>query len=134
LKRPDDIKLAPHPPLPAAPAVERTPPTTAKGKEQARDVSPREPDSGFGRIRSQEQSLIASSRIAPLAEMGPERFLLGRRSAQPQPTGHVTIGRVEVRAVRAVQQSRSTSKEQPSQPVMKLDEYLRGRSRGARDE
>ena len=129
------------PPVYAALAVERGLQSTVKVDQQSPDISLRDPESGskpnnaatsqnpLARVSPREQRVSIPSRIAPLVEMGPERFLLNRRS--PQPTVHVTIGRVEVRAVRSLQQSRSASKESPSQPVMKLDEYLRGRNQGS---
>lgn len=49
------------------------------------------------------------------------------RAQEREPTVHVTIGRVEVRAI-AAQSSQPARTERPS-PVMSLDEYLRTRAR-----
>jgi hypothetical protein len=97
--------------------------------KSGRDATPQYQDDSVG---SMQQRVVVPTRIAPRVEIGPERFLLSRQpSPQPQSTIHVTIGRVEVRAVRSAQPARSSSKDNPSQPVMKLDEYLRGRNQGS---
>jgi hypothetical protein len=62
-----------------------------------------------------------------VARMAPEPLLSTRRAQKSEPVIHVTIGRVEVRAV-AASTSDSTRPERPS-PVMSLDEYLRTRTR-----
>ncbi|MEK6406956.1 MAG: hypothetical protein AABN34_08340 [Acidobacteriota bacterium] len=72
--------------------------------------------------------IVVQSRIAPLAEVGPERLTLNRLGAYSQPTVHVTIGRIEVRAV---QSSQSPAKPRATTPVMNLDDYLRRRNQGS---
>jgi hypothetical protein len=68
------------------------------------------------------------TQIAPLTDFGLEKSPLGQTPAPSQPTIHVTIGRVEVRAV---QQAQSPTKNRASQPLMTLDDYLRRRSQGS---
>jgi hypothetical protein len=63
------------------------------------------------------------SRIAPMIEVEP----LGQSRSEPQPTVHVTIGRLEVRAV---QTSQPAAKPRAAAPVMNLDDYLKRRSQG----
>jgi hypothetical protein len=70
---------------------------------------------------------VVHSRIAPLIETGPEPLQLNRPVIQPQPTIHVTIGRIEVRAV---QSTPSPAKARAATPVMNLDDYLKRRSQG----
>ena len=66
--------------------------------------------------------------IAPLLETGLEHLLLNRPNSQPAPTVHVTIGRIEVRAV---QSSQSPAKPRATTtPVMNLDDYLMRRGQG----
>jgi hypothetical protein len=126
------------------PAAEPDLQTTIRGEEPLQDLSLRDlepqpklrnddtPEHQEDSVGSTQQAVITPTRIAPRIEIGPERFLLNRQpSPQPQPTIHVTIGRVEVRAVRTAQPARSTSKDNPAEPVMKLDEYLRGRNQGS---
>jgi len=70
---------------------------------------------------------VVHSKIAPLKEQKPEPVHTNRRAGQPQSTIHVTIGRVEVRAV---QSSPAQTKSRTSTPVMNLDDYLKRRSQG----
>jgi hypothetical protein len=70
---------------------------------------------------------VVHSKIAPLIERTLEPVQTNRRAGQPQPTIHVTIGRVEVRAV---QSSPAQTKSRTATPVMNLDDYLRRRSQG----
>ena len=70
---------------------------------------------------------IVHSKIAPLKDRQPEPVYTNRRAGQPQPTIHVTIGRVEVRAV---QSSPAQTKSRTPTPVMNLDDYLKRRSQG----
>lgn len=76
--------------------------------------------------RSITPPVVVHSRIAPLLETGPE-VQLNRPTIQPQPTIHVTIARIEVRAV---QSSQSPTKSRAATPVMNLDDYLKRRSQG----
>ena len=69
----------------------------------------------------------AQSSIAPLLETGLEHLHLNRPNSQPQPTVHVTIGRIEVRAV---QSSQAPDKPRAATPVMNLDDYLMRRGQG----
>jgi len=70
---------------------------------------------------------IVHSKIAPLKDRQPQPVYTNRRAGQPQPTIHVTIGRVEVRAV---QSSPAQTKSRTPTPVMNLDDYLKRRSQG----
>ena len=70
---------------------------------------------------------IVRPSIAPLLETGLEHLLLNRPNSQPGPTVHVTIGRIEVRAV---QSSQSPAKPRATTPVMNLDDYLMRRGQG----
>ncbi|HBB87634.1 MAG TPA: hypothetical protein DC047_08480 [Blastocatellia bacterium] len=70
---------------------------------------------------------LVQSSIAPLIETGPEHLQLNRFASQPQPTIHVTIGRIEVRAI---QSSQSPARSRTATPVMNLDDYLQRRSQG----
>ena len=65
--------------------------------------------------------------IAPLLETGLDHLLLNRPNSQPAPTVHVTIGRIEVRAV---QSSQAAAKPRATTPVMNLDDYLMRRGQG----
>lgn len=69
--------------------------------------------------------VIVQSRISPLLE-GDKSALQSKVS--PEPTVHVTIGRIEVRAVQSSQPS--PAKPRASTPVMNLDDYLRRRNQG----
>ena len=62
-----------------------------------------------------------------VARLASEPLLSTGRAPQSEPTVHVTIGRVEVRAVTASPSDRARPGH-PS-PVMSLDEYLRTRAR-----
>jgi hypothetical protein len=78
------------------------------------------------RAISQPASSVDGILRAPVvARMASESPLTTQRAQNSEPTIHVTIGRVEVRAV-AASPSDSTRPERPS-PVMSLDEYLRTR-------
>lgn len=65
--------------------------------------------------------------IAPKVAVVPELIPLTRSDAQAQPTVHVTIGRIEIRAV---QSSQPAVKSRGTAPVMNLDDYLRRRNQG----
>lgn len=65
--------------------------------------------------------------IAPKAAVVPEHVPLTRSDAQAQPTVHVTIGRIEIRAVQSPQPA---AKARGTTPVMNLDDYLRRRNQG----
>jgi hypothetical protein len=71
---------------------------------------------------------FAPSQIKPLIELRPELLPLNQDHIQPRSTIHVTIGRLEVRAV---QSSQPAAKPHAArQPAMNLDDYLRRRSQG----
>jgi hypothetical protein len=70
---------------------------------------------------------VVHSKIAPLKDRKPEPVQTNRRAGHPQATIHVTIGRVEVRAVQA---SPAQTKARASTPIMNLDDYLKRRSQG----
>lgn len=76
---------------------------------------------------SKASPIIVQSRIEPLIDTGPEQLYLNRPSSPPQPTVHVTIGRIEVRAVQA---SQSPARLRAAPPVMNLDDYLKFRGQG----
>ena len=81
-----------------------------------------EPDS------SKPSPAFTLSQITPLIESRPELLRLNQDHIQPRPTIHVTIGRLEVRAV---QYSQPAAKPHAArQPAMNLDDYLRRRSQG----
>lgn len=72
--------------------------------------------------------VIVQSRIAPRLE-GDRLALNQRANPSPEPTVHVTIGRIEVRAVQSSQPS--TAKPRATPPVMNLDDYLQRRNQGS---
>jgi len=72
---------------------------------------------------SKAPPVFIESRVAPLIEVGP----LNHSPTEPQPTVHVTIGRLEVRAV---QSSQPVVRPRAAAPVMNLDDYLKRRSQG----
>lgn len=76
---------------------------------------------------SRTPPVVVQSNITPLIETAHEHLQLNRPAIQPQPTIHVTIGRIEVRAV---QSSQSPPKSRAATPVMNLDDYLQRRSQG----
>jgi hypothetical protein len=142
-KRAEQTSLTPHPVATAKPVRERELQTIVIREERLPEDSSLRRDSGIkspavpdaaprsNEIRSRESKaspVTVQSRITPLTESGPERLPLRQTRAQPSPTIHVTIGRIEVRAV---QQSQSPAKPRASQPVMNLDDYLRRRSQGS---
>jgi hypothetical protein len=71
---------------------------------------------------------FAPFQIKPLIESRPELMPLNQNHIQPRPTIHVTIGRLEVRAVQSSQPA--AKPHEARQPVMNLDDYLRRRSQG----
>ena len=142
-KRAEQASLTPHPVATAKPVRERELQTIVIREERLLEDSSLRRDSGIkppavpdvaprsNEIRSRESKappVTVQSRITPLTEAGPERLPLRQTRAQPSPTIHVTIGRIEVRAV---QQSQSPAKPRASQPVMNLDDYLQRRSQGS---
>lgn len=66
-------------------------------------------------------------RITPRRETDARQSVGQDKLRQSESTIHVTIGRIEVRAV---QPPPAAAKSRQSQPVMNLDEYLRQRSQG----
>jgi hypothetical protein len=104
--------LSQQPPLaPPRASVEAT-----RSTEQPPLVLPR---ASVESTRSREQSRVAS----PLDQRRPADL---RRPADREPTIHVTIGRIEVRAEQP--SSRPPAKEGSTQKPMSLDEYLRRRA------
>ena len=88
-------------------------------------------------IDSPDGTFEAISRSAPaggilqapvVARIVSEPLFATPRAPESEPTIHVTIGRVEVRAV-ASPASDSGRRERTPSPVMSLDEYLRTRAR-----
>jgi hypothetical protein len=96
------------------------------------DPAPRIADATpAGRIAPSESRPIPSAiqpRVELLAAVTPERLAVHQSERQVEPTVHVTIGRIEVRAVQ--QPSQTTAKPRATQPVMNLDDYLRRRGQG----
>jgi hypothetical protein len=72
--------------------------------------------------------IVIQPRIEPLAPLRPERLSVHQPEQRVEPTVHVTIGRIEVRAVQ--QPSQPTAKPRATQPVMNLEDYLRRRNQG----
>jgi hypothetical protein len=72
--------------------------------------------------------IVIQPRIEPLATFHPERQSV-HQPDQQAPTVHVTIGRIEVRAVQ--QPLQPAAKQRATQAVMNLDDYLRRRSQGS---
>jgi hypothetical protein len=71
--------------------------------------------------------IMVQSRIVPRPEA--DGFGFNQKAKpSPEPTVHVTIGRIEVRAVQSSQPSPAKPRATP--PVMNLDDYLRRRSNG----
>ncbi|MFY9553201.1 MAG: hypothetical protein WAV47_00630 [Blastocatellia bacterium] len=72
---------------------------------------------------------IIQPSVKPLFEDRVKGFGLEERQAPPaEPVVHVTIGRIEIRAVQSQQ---SSAKRRATTPVMNLDDYLRRRSEGS---
>lgn len=76
---------------------------------------------------SETPAVVVHPKIVPLTARTPEPLQTNRRARQPQPTIHVTIGRVEVRAV---QSTPAQTRSRTPTPVMNLDDYLKRRSQG----
>lgn len=78
----------------------------------------------------QEPAAVVRPQVTPIFEdRGESRFARGDRSHTPaSPTVHVTIGRIEVRAIPSA--SPSTPTPRAAQPRMNLDDYLRRRGNG----
>jgi hypothetical protein len=72
--------------------------------------------------------VIARPAIAPLLDGRRSTVALDQSTSAPEPTVHVTIGRIEVRAVQATPSPSTRSR--ATTPVMNLDDYLRRRSGG----
>ena len=72
------------------------------------------------------QALVSPS--PGIARSEPQRQAPPQPQAEPEPVIHVSIGRIEVRAVSETPRARS---EKQAIPVMSLEEYLRGRDKGA---
>jgi len=107
----------------------REKPRSSKSERPNESNSPSPPTSGVTSPAARQHDnskappVFIQSRIAPLLEVGP----LNQSRIEPQPTVHVTIGRLEVRAV---QTSQPAARARASSPVMNLDDYLKRRSQG----
>jgi len=83
-------------------------------------------------IASAAPVLAAQKESAPLSAPFPEAPLVAVMRAEPAPPAiHVTIGRVEVRAVTPAAE-RARPHERKTPPLLSLDEYLRQRNEGRR--
>lgn len=102
-----------------------------ESQQEKQSTSPAPAVTALPRVMKPEASgtgsVFVPSRIAPRIEVGDEQLTRKRRHEQTQPTVHVTIGRLEVRAV---QSSPPQPKPHTATPVMNLDDYLRRRSQG----
>jgi hypothetical protein len=76
-------------------------------------------------VRAAEPIAAIAPRLEPLAPVKP----MGLPPVEPQPTIHVTIGRIEVRAT--IPAAPAALKAAPT-PRLTLDEYLRQRNGGGR--
>ena len=128
--------------VPRQPVVERQPETIVIREEPTFDESrrhrqPSSPSLPREVVTSSDTSepespspsrTFAQSQIEPLIEARPELPPLNRDHIQPEPIIHVTIGRLEVRAVQSPQPA--ARPRAASQAVMNLDDYLRRRSQG----
>ena len=68
-------------------------------------------------------------RVASAGRRPQVRSVNSQSAAAPEPEIHVSIGRIEVRAVNEPSNPRKAAQQHP--PVMGLDEYLRHKSKGA---
>lgn len=68
-------------------------------------------------------------RVAQAGRQSPPARATAEAAMSAEPEIHVSIGRIEVRAVNEATSARKT--QQPGSPVMGLDEYLRHKSKGA---
>jgi len=98
-----------------------------RAPSQPKDI--RVPDKSPAResVRHVVKPPAIQPRIEARREPDAQQSLVQNNIRQSEPTVHVTIGRIEVRAV---QPPPTAAKSHQSQPVMNLDEYLRHRSQG----
>jgi hypothetical protein len=87
------------------------------------------PDRKIAPSESGPAPVAIQPRVEPPVSFSPDRPSVHQSGHRVEPTVHVTIGRIEVRAVQ--QSSQPASKPRPTQPVMNLDDYLRRRSQGS---
>jgi len=87
------------------------------------------PDQKIASSESGLAPVAIQPRVEPVAAFSSARLSVHQSGQRIEPTVHVTIGRIEVRAVQ--QSSQPASKPRPTQPVMNLDDYLRRRSQGS---
>jgi hypothetical protein len=110
-------------PAPAPSAPQETPaPAVARELHQTREV--------HETVREQRTLVDRTilERVASAGRRPQARSVNSLPVAAPEPEIHVSIGRIEVRAVN---EPSSTRKAQQHSPVMGLDEYLRHKSKGA---
>lgn len=100
---------------------EQTQPQTTPSRETASIAESR---------LSKQVSIVAQSQVTPAQRFAHLGSANARRkqTPQPEPTIHVTIGRVEVRAAPPAAPPPKARRSEP--PVMSLDEYLRKRAGG----
>jgi hypothetical protein len=88
-----------------------------------------EPSTIRDTTRVKPEMLIVRPRVSRHLEKGFPDALQSTRAAEPEQVVHVTIGRIEVRAVPPTAQSKAEQRS-TSQPAQSLEEYLRKRARG----
>lgn len=96
--------------------------TPKRGASRAPDLSDEREQTG-----AKLAPVAVQTSIAPKVAVVPERIPLSRSDALAQPTVHVTIGRIEIRAVQSPQPA---AKARGATQVMNLDDYLRRRNQG----
>jgi len=118
--------------------IEWRPAPLAQAREQQPSIEWRPAPSA--QVREQQPSsdgtqvVVVQSRVMPAERRGEDRrnsspLSLSAQAPTPAPTIHVTIGRVEVRATAP---AAPASKPRPAPQTMRLDDYLRQRSRGGK--
>jgi hypothetical protein len=98
----------------------------SRNKTFENSAAPRAPDLRSAATLQAVQPVRVQPRTLPVSESS-ARFSKERSEEGVGPTIHVTIGRVEVRAV---QPSPTPAKTRTNPQAMKLDDYLRGRGQG----
>ena len=117
-------RILSHPPSPATSVTEAAPASSntreIRKTREVRDT-----------IREQRTLVDRTflERVAQSGRRSPQEHAANPISANPEPEIHVSIGRIEVRAVNEAPGARKTP--QPPTPVMGLDEYLRHKAKGA---
>ena len=125
VKRLDPDPVLGHPDLAAqelaSPVVAKTRGTTVEKKIPSSDHK----DDSQTPIQVKQGQTREPIRPKPRPQNSPAIRSPGVRSESVAPTVHVTIGRIEVRAMPAVAPARVA---QPAKPKLSLDDYLRSRS------